>query len=321
MKPLSENEAKLFAEKIIGDSVCRDCPDLLIKIHEELVKKYKMYSRELDSKFLDDVLKGEKTQVTSRLWEFVVLDRLRRAVGVNIYPHTNDGPDWKVRLNNNCEYYVEATCAHPPTNSNSEINRVTREFSNGNMSSSDEKLSVEAKSRISAVVDRKLKEHQDFMISKDAGYILAVSYGGLPFYANCDLYNAVQTVCPIGDYQLTVNIDPLSGEPVVGSKGFGYQEDYKKPTSDALIPCNIFGSEEYSWVSAVLFSGVNPGFLLESADELPNIVWNGIKNDFVLVHNSAAKKPLLMDIFESNTEVIFKPDKIIVKGENIFPFI
>jgi hypothetical protein len=314
----TSTNADLFAERIICDfnlSSIIDDQNFLSEIHRELVDKFQNCLPCLDQKFLDDVLSADKKQTVSRLWEVIVLDSLLKNPRVTIDEHKNHGPDWKIKLNGR-EYYVEATCAHLPNNNISEIHRFLKELQTFGKTSSDHRLIQEVKARISNRVNGKIEEHSKFMAGKQAGYILCLSYGAISGIPSCDLYNAVSTVLTIGP--LTLEIDPING--TMQNAHLSSQSSFIKLPSGSPISTDILGNEQYSWISAILFSRVDPSLLLSAVEKPLQLVWGGkIKNDFVLVHNPNAMYPLTEDIFGCRTIIEKKQGQLIVHGENIFP--
>lgn len=95
----------------------------------------------------------------------------------------------------------------------------------------------------------------------------------------------------------------------------------KKLGTKKEINTDIFTNEEYTWISAVLFSKVHPGFLLDHANEVEEIHWSGMQNDFVLVHNPIAKNPLEEELFKPATTIKKINGQIITEGKDIFPTI
>ena len=290
----------------------------LKKIYDELVEKYNLGLHYLDSKFLCDVLSPDKFQATSRLWELIMVNYLIAYPAIKI-EHSDAGPDWKVKLTDDREYYIEATCAGlPKETDSSEIHRVLSEIRTKGTSSSGNRLIEEVKSRISNRIYEKMKNHTAFMKDKKCGYILLISYGEMPFFATCSLENAVKTVYPLGNLTLQFTTNQPTDQTLI-KQSISYQENYIKPSlKPAQIMTNILGNEEYKWVSAILFSKVEVCLLLRASTYLPNINWKEKKNDFVLIHNPVARYPLSEDLFDSNTIVTVEENKLTTKGENIF---
>lgn len=228
--------------------------------------------------------------------------------------HKNDGPDWKIKINEK-EYFIEATCAHLPEGNSPEIKRVIDEMNTKGCTTSDGKLINEVKLRISSVIDRKIKDHAQFMADKECGYILCVSYGSLPLFASCDIYEAISTVLSIGPMQIKLN---AQGQ-MVENASLSHQDHLIKQSASNPIYTDILGNENYKWISAILFSKVHPGLLLDNANEIPNIQWGEINNDFVLVHNPAAEYPLTEKLFEAAATIRIEEGKLINEGKRIFP--
>lgn len=292
----------------------------------ELIEKYQSCYQHLDSDFLKNLCSPDKVQRTTRLWELIIADYLIKCQAIKkIHDHKNAGPDWKITLQNGKEYYIEATCAGLPEKNEekrSEIHRVLDIMQRQERSSAGVDLISEAKSRISSVIRTKLDKHCELVKKSQCGYLLLVSYGSLPFYATCDLYNAVKTIYPFGDLTLHLT-ESSSYNPELIGQSFAYQDAYRKISSleDVKINTDIFGNAKYEWVSAILFSKVEVCLLLEQAKNLPHINWNGINNDFVLVHNPSALCPLAEDLFNSKTRLKIQDNKLVLEGKNIFPTI
>lgn len=296
--------------------------ELLSRIFNELVEKYNNCEKYLDQKFKFEISSGDPKKFLSCLWEIIILDKLRNDTRITSIVHEDKGPDWAIVINKN-NYYIEATCAQLPEinkDNKSEIHRARNEFGNNKfLVTSYNKLIDECKARISGAVSAKIKKHKDFMSKKNAGYILCISYSSLPFYATCDLYKAVETILAIGP--LGVRIDTNSNS--MCNEHLSDQNNFTKPTTGAQIPTSIFDNKDNSWISAILFSKAEPCLLLPTYQLINEneIKWNGIANDFVLIHNPKAKHPLGEDedIFGSKTRISKSDNKLKICGENIFP--
>lgn len=312
------SEYEQFANKII-QIFFNDVDEIDLNIiRDELVQRYKRGKKYLDSKFFNEIIKSNSRDILStRFWEAIVLGYLLKHTDISIEPHSNKGPDWSIELKNGKKYCIEATYACIPGNANnSEIHRVTNELKEtGRSTSSGDKRIAEAKSRISNRISEKINKHKSLMQNENAdyGYILAISYGGLPFFVTCDLYQAIQTVYPFGNMRIN-SIDDGS----VICKQLEFEDSYIKPSTGKPIYTNIFPCER--WISAVLFSKVESLLLLDATKTLTlrGIEWSDRKNDFVLFKNPFATHPLDIDLFESNT-VITVIGELVVDGENIFP--
>jgi hypothetical protein len=232
------------------------------EIKKELIQKYEKNHTHLDSKFLSDILSADKRQLKSGLWEFIMIDRLIQSSEVaHIDDHKDDGPDWCIQLKNGKKYYVEATCAGlPQKQMGSELHRVIEEIERKGEPSWGNELIEEAKSRISTRIMEKLGKHENLVKGSNTGYLLLVSYAEL----GIEHRHAIRTIMPVGGLTLAFERD-ITGDPVITDQYLAYQDSYKKikstdPSADRKyveIQTNILGNEKYSWVSAILFSGIH----------------------------------------------------------------
>lgn len=321
MQQPSQSDAKLFAQRIISEFNFDKNLDLdsLAMAREELIQKYTVCLPYLDRNFLSNILSIDKIQVTTRLWEVIILDYIMKSPLVARIEHKDKGPDWKITLKNESEFYVETTCAMMPKDSaSSEIHRVLTELKKEGKSSFGGLLKAEVKSRISNSISEKLKKHSEFIRKKQFGYILVVSYGDIPLFSTCDLQDAIKTICPLGPLILKLDVENPESPKII-KQYLEYQDKYPKHAAfKAMINTNIFGNEEFNWVSAILFSKVEACLLLEQAKNLPDINWGEQKNDFVLVHNPSALYPLSENVFNCATQVYIKNDKLLTRGKDIF---
>ncbi len=303
-------EVEQFAQKISAFFDLKGYPS----IEKELIDKYRFCEKHLDSIFLKEVLTGEKNKILSRLWELIVVDNLLRNPNITIEPHSDEGLDLSIKLSNGKRYYVEMVCAYAPINSDSEIERVRKEHQESKRSSYGKELITEALTRITNSVNEKIKGYKKFIkkngISEN-GYILALSYSDCPI----DFFHAIQAVYPHGNMQYTIDIDKKQ----IMEKKFEQQSSILKKSTNKLIPTNIFGSAEYGWFSAILFSKVNLHLLLEQSEELPGIRRGEIKNDFTVCYNPTAKYLLTEDIFRSSSKISVNNNELKCEGRNIFP--
>lgn len=312
-----EKTAHLFAENIIShfNLNCHLDRSSLAIIRAELVEKFQNCHKYLDKKFTKEILSGDHKKIVSSLWEIIILSSLKNNSSITIADHKVKGPDWKIKVGE-YEYYIEATCAHLPNSvGNSEIHRLINKFSHTGTTVSDEKLPEEVKSRISNAISGKINRDANFMGNQKAGYILCVSYGSFPLYSSCDLYKAVETILPVSSLRVEIDAHNQS----MYNEHLSYKGCFKKLTTGAVISTDVFGNEAYAWISAVLFSKAEPCLLLENSNLFPSVNWNGVKNDFVLVHNQKAKYPLQEDIFGCRTIILPEASKLKVGGDSIFP--
>ncbi len=287
-------------------------------MRNELIQKYKSSVNHLDSKYLSEAIKAKNSaEVSSRLWELIVLGYLLKYPSISIDQHSEKGPDWSVRLNNKKHYYIEATLTRIPENKdNSEIYRVNSEINKSGTASCGNKMTDEVKSRISTRIDEKIKSHGPCMCGVDAGYILVLSYNGL----SCELFNAIKTVYTFDNLRIEYLLQTSQGPKII-KQNLERKDTYPKPSNDSPISTNILGCNEYSWISAILFSGADAISLFNTSEKIPEVTWGKTKNDFVLCRNQAAKYPLPEDVdfFGSRTEIAMKNDTLVVSGKNIFP--
>jgi len=295
-------------------------------ISKECHEKYNALHQYLDNNFLDQIT--DKETVNSRLWELIIAEILSKSSAI-IPTNTSKKkkgfcPDFKIQTKDNKIYYIEAMCAYPPeqkAEKKSEIDRVINEFESNGKVSSDSLLIQEDKSRISEAIIKKADDrHRELITNENVGYVLCMSYGYLPFFASCDLYHAIETVIPIGNLAINLEIKHNAETRVISNPYLLPQDSYIKPfSSGSRINTHILGNPEYDFISAILFSRVNPLLLLEYADTLPEVNWNGIRNDFVLIHNPIAVYPLTEDIFGCRTSIKIQDGRIEIEGTNIFP--
>lgn len=299
-------EAELFATILIYEYKLNKSKALTTEIKQELMDKYKKNRGNLDKKFLREILTCDIKKINSSLWEMIVIDHFSKFT--KSIEHKDDGPDWKIKINEK-EYFIEAVCANFPEGNSPEINRVIEESKTQKFILSDENLIREVKLRLSNVIDGKIKKHESFMKNKECGYILCVSYGSLYLLGNHSIYEAVSTIFPIDSIQLEINPQTRKTENV----SLSYKDNLEKAGTDKSINTNIFMNKDYSWISAILFSKAHPCFLLEHANEIPGIYWGETKNDFELVHNPFAKYPLTEKIFEPASTIRIVGDKLVTE--------
>lgn len=318
------SDAEKFAQRIMEEFCLAKQLDakVLPLVRNELMEKYSLCVSQLNSNFLSNILSPDKSQAATGLWEMVIVEYLLNCPFKDSFQgHQNSGPDWKVKLKDESEYYIEATCAGLPEKDDgkpSEIHRVIDELAGNKISSFDAALVHEAKSRISTVIDAKLQRDRELVIKSKCGYVLLVSYGNIPFYTTCDLYQAIQTVYPFGELALKFCPSSTSQAQIV-DQSFAYQDKYPKITSPGkFISTDILGNEEYNWASAILFSKMEVIRLLKQFRIHVN--YGEEPNDFVLIHNPSARYPLTQDLFNSRTSITIQDSQLVVEGKSdIFP--
>lgn len=269
-------------------------------ITEELWERYNFACDILDDKFIEEILTNEPNKVTSSLWELILACNLKYNNKIKINEHKNYGPDWLIDFSDQ-KFYIEAVCAHPPKNEG------------------DLPLS-----RISNSISVKTKKHKNLVESSDYGYVLCIYTGSdhtnpLGFL---EPRKAIRAVYPdVGDPQYDIKMDKNTGHSSVISNSLSGSKDHiKNPKTEKItrLSACILGNPDYKWISAILLSTCPLIFLLNAAKS----EWReGINNNFVLCHNPNAKIPLAMDLFNSRTILIPKPNQNIIEviGANIFP--
>jgi hypothetical protein len=309
-----------------------------VNLIRTIIEKYHQHAKNLDEEFLIHALYHQDQTIIPRLWELTILDRLSKNPAIIISPHKEAGPDWTIQINNK-EYCIEATCPQLLNTNNIKINSVLNnkkthivyddilgEFQSTSIQT-DHTLIPSVKAKISSVISAKVEKHRSLMNSQhqDCGYILCVSYSAIPRVASCDLYHAIATILPIGPISFIVEPD---GAKLDQNLYMPYEDSYIKPSSDLeakipnpdiKIPTNLFENDANNWISAILFSKAPVISLLEKEGESIEHIWNGVNNDFVLVHNPKARHPLDVDPFDCRTILSIHENQLVQKGQPIFP--
>lgn len=270
-------EAKDFANKMIEFFHLKNHLDdaSLFEMKLELTWLYGRCQFFLDSHFINEVRKiNGNTQTRSyncavaaysRLWEVIILNSIMtyKATNkrINLGCRREEGPDWKITLANGKEYYIEATTINFPKES-SKIRQCLENITAGKMVCHGSEIYLELQDKITKSIEAKIKRDSAFMqeaSNKKTGYIIALSYGPLPF---------------------------LMVKP---PEEMSYFSELEKI---------IFSNSENNWISAILLSRVEPCLLLENAKKIPWICWKEKNNDFHIIHNPNARNILTDNIFK-----------------------
>lgn len=271
-------EAKDFANKMIEFFHLKNHLDdnSLFEMTLELTWLYGRSQPFLDAHFINEVRKINgnaqarsyncAVAAYSRLWEVIILNSIMayKATNkkINLAFHVGKGPDWKITLANEKEHYIEATTINFPQGEESKIRQCWENIKYGEMMCHGSEIYLELQDKITKSIEEKIKRDSAFMqeaSNKKIGYIIALSYGPLPF---------------------------LMVKP---PEELSYFSELEK---------TIFSNSENNWISAILLSRVEPCLLLENAKKIPWICWKEKNNDFHIIHNPNARNLLTDNIFK-----------------------
>lgn len=284
----------------------------------------------------------EKFQKTfhSSFWEFYLYACFKEA-GFDM-DQTHNRPDFMITKP--FEMNVEAVVANIKQGGRPESDRGASDLMDMFVPPRNQKdffaLQHEAITRQSNALQSKIKKYSEYSkcgwVKKDVPYVIALSSYGQVNYGREYIYPMMTLL--YGMYYLPEEDD------------YRLVEDIPKPDSNARIPVGLFRTNEYSEISAVLYSctttlGKVTSLSISKGNQSPNVVFN-LRRDYgdprrpykihevnfnspemltdglFLFHNPFAKNKLDIKNFENTniTQYFFKANKF-VHTANTFPIV
>ena len=231
-------------------------------------KLWKDFAPFADKQFLDEI----ETNLKSRFWEMY----LGCAFIYNDFnlelPNHNGGPDLKINYNNT-NLWVEAV-----TPQKGDGEDKLKELPNMVVVNvRQDKMIL----RIQNSIDEKKRKYSNWIdkniVSENEPFILAINGSELTFgITEREMPLILRAISQFGDQYLTFNKENFE----IIDQGYHYENSVTK-SSGTVINKNIIENEDYNFISAFLYSCVDP---LNRPGNMGD--------DFILIHNPIAKNNL-----------------------------
>jgi type I restriction enzyme S subunit len=160
--------------------------------------------------------------------------------------------------------------------------------------------------RYTSAIAEKFRKYRKYLdtgiLSSSEPYLIAVNGSRVPFSLPDDdppdmIPNIIKAVMPFGDYTVMVDRDTRQ----VVKTGYSYRAEIVKPSGNK-VPTNIFLSQEYAGVSAILFSNID-------ISNLPD----KYGNDLLFFRNPTAINPLPIGWLKAGREYRLEGNKFFKK--------
>jgi hypothetical protein len=320
-KEKGKGNANEFADLIIKnyklDMELKDSVDLE-NAKQELIQTYKKYHHQLDKKHMSELRNADNDEEPTKkagslLWEILMVRDLKNVPNIEI-KHKDSDPDWRIKLENNKEYYIEATAV-----------RTSAFLKMGMSGTAEMELMLnEFKTKVTGAILTKAQDdgeklgHENLVKKEKIGYILAINIlNNMNAEAGAWISEIVKACLPLGYSKIT-----LSNGKIIGNPSFTPKDKFEKPSTKATINSDILTNKDYKWISALLISVLDPIYHFEFSKKFSGFAgWEEKKNSYVLIHHDLPTHPLTDDIFDAATQIKPDPDNniMIVEGKNIFP--
>jgi len=248
-------------------------------------KLWRLYAPYADCHFRQDA----RRHFLQRYWEMYVTAALME-YGHEPYRVGGTGPEYFF-LFDECRAWVEAIAPGP----GEENDRVPDNLADLGFRVPTEKILLRYTSALRAKRDKLLQDQRKGIVSTDDAYILALNcrnihhawFGGVIPYV-------LQAYLPFGP--LSMMLDLSSGKAI--GRSFERRKSVSKQ-SGASVATTAFLDPAYSGISAVIHSSVN-------AANAPVV----IGEDFLVLHNPLARRPLGLKLFSQWRQYIFADDQV-----------
>lgn len=265
---------------------------------EELLPIYEPYA---DKNFCSSI----RDAFFDKFWEMyltcaLILDT-SESKGISVKPHKCEygekSPDLLLSSDRQ-RYWFEAVA---PTqgaeeNANSVPDIIVNKIGEGHSPKAqlvpEEAIILRLRSAIRNKVSQYCEHRQAGVIQSDDAYVIAINGSQIPFA----LYEEslpwiVKAVLPFGSPQVTIDVTTLETE----KEEYTYRSEVKK-VNGSSVGTDIFLCQDYSFISAVLYSNVNIPFCPINMDNLGD--------DFIIIHNPLALNSLPQDFIKRGREVV-----------------
>ncbi|MBD2487629.1 hypothetical protein [Aulosira sp. FACHB-615] len=257
-------------------SIIRDQPQYLDdkKFIEEMWLSYEQYA---DTNFLEQ----SKIDFNQRIWEmYLACSLIFQGLSID---SKDEGPDILIDTGE-LKIWIEAVAPKPGQG----VDAVSQMEFGVLRNIPDEKIKLRYRSAIEEKYNKKYKNYLAKKIVKPEDcYIIAINGSSIPSARReLEIPRIIRSVLPFGNE--SINIDTESGMPI--ERFYQYQDSSRKQ-SGASVSTDIFFKEEYSGISAILFSCMD---VLNRPNEFGD--------DFVLLHNPLATRQFPQGFFKLGRE-------------------
>lgn len=258
-----------------------DHPDTK-KAHDFSKKLYELfYSLSLDD---DHFISQIKVQWQPRFWEMYLacsLDNLKFKLSSK-----NEGPDLLIEKNhiNDLKIWVEAVCSSKGDGSFSVEELSFHEDGNIEINATDEKIVLRLLSSLKDKNEKLTKYRLKNLISEKDPCIIAINAYELHKISliRPNSPYILKALFPIGDMQYNFSTENIF---------YDYNPFIKK--GEVEIPTRVFATNEYEYISAIIYSEVSA-----YCNEYE------LGYDYMIVHNPFAKNPINSGVFKIGKEVV-----------------
>ena len=273
---LLENDPKATDRAYINlqkDLFWLEPPDLARKHVEEL---YSVSRHVLDKKFKEQCKHDFNACYAEMYFASTFIDR----VNFDVDHPSDKGLDFFLK---NLRCWVDVTTAtdgadgHPNSLASQELGVV--------QSYPEDKVILRLSNAFTSKAAKIKADIKKNLIQDDQPIIICISGGGMkegfPMYAVGGYPQIIKALLPVGDLVLWMDVNTRK----IKSREYKYRQNVKKISiaGEALIDTEFFLYEEYSYISAVVYSYANAG------NPINRNKWGC---DFFTVHNPKARNPL-----------------------------
>jgi hypothetical protein len=250
-----------------------DPPDLARQHVEEL---YACTKDILDKKFVEKC----KRSFHSCYAEMYFAAAFRTRCGITVTHPSDQGPDFFLNNINAWAEVIAPTDGEPgnPNTVPNQVNGVSRSYP-------EDKVILRLCNAFETKAQKMRKDINKSIVDTCQPIVICISGGGMneriPMYPVGGYPQIVKALLPVGDLIFWMNRETRE----VMSKEYKYREGVDKTTGDGniIISTEPFLNEEYSHISAVVYSWANAGNPIERKK------WG---SDFFVLHNPRAINPL-----------------------------
>jgi hypothetical protein len=271
-------------------------------------KLYKNHHNQLDKNFANIF----PSEPVSRLWELIMVNYLDSTPQVNLLDipgkKKKSCPDFCFSLLDK-KFYVECTTAttgdpknYRDLNSNPKDNETrdvpTNEFKKRLASAIKEKALTKYK-------NKENKKGYEEIIYND-GFIIAI-FIDIPVYHQPSTFEAILSCFfPFSDNEIMLPPQKITNKNTSEKFHYKHQVTFPKKSNSNPIDNSYFSDHKYSHVSAALIADRPEIFYPNTKTSSMLEKHTEIKNDFILIHNPFAKRPLPHHIFPVRWEYAVK---------------
>lgn len=230
-----------------------------------------------------------------RYWEMYLGCGLLN-VGLVLAPKPPAGPDFKIQTRDRL-IWIEATVPKAGTGAD-----AVPDYASGKAEQVPvEKILLRLRSAIEDKYRNLLRYQEKKIVSADDCVVVAVNGGLIPHsILETDPPRILSALFPLGDRFVTIDRSTLE----IVDTGFRYRGRLIKQ-SGSEVRTTLFASEDYAYLSAVLYSNSDAG---NHPAEVANI-----GSDFTIIHNPFAKNPIPCGVLPSGRDYLVENEYLVCR--------